>query len=327
MSLQKLLPLIDDTSETRQRVSKFSMSSLISDVEEKKLTLVEKTIILRVSNILHGQKKLVLYKKFRCCFTRWRFYVENNIGPAIISKQSNAQHIANAIESLAENERLRAELKEETRIYTEKMYKVTHIGGARMMITFWKCRILRKLGAAFQRWCLGIQHLENLRKLDGLNDSVGSGHQELIQRKQKVKDIEETNSRLQLSLLVVLSVLRLRSHSFLVSLASARKQSANQRTHLWNELTSMKAALNKYNVEDVMATSTARERGKEYLRALDDIKKNIDSALLTQNALQHEFDELTKKQQDLYTNKELLAQKSGVYLADNMKASVIVNKR
>ena len=58
--------------------------------------------------------------------------------------------------------------------------------------------------------------------------------------------MEETNSRLMLSLLVVLSVLRLRSHSIMVKLSGYRSKAGKSRKALWRELSFVKQALVEY---------------------------------------------------------------------------------
>ena len=69
-----------------------------------------------------------------------------------------------------------------------------------------------------------MEHAENLRMSQDLHATLLSDQNTLGERKSKIKYVDELNSSLQLPLLVVLSVLRLRAHSFLVSLSTARKQ-------------------------------------------------------------------------------------------------------
>jgi len=274
----------------------------------------QKVLMIRVMYTFKCVRKVdrssLLCKKF----TVWKFRCQRMKAAQHaqgVDDEDDPEHNActdEYLQALHENERLRARLDTHDEEERGKRFAVTHSGCARMLLTFWRCRILRVVAVAFHRWCLKVEHAANLLKSTELRDTLLSDQTTLGERKSKIKYADELNSRLQLSLLVVLSVLRLRAHSFLVSLSSARKRDAKVRTNLHRELVAMKKALHRFKSDDERATKTAIDRGKSYMDALQVTRDNISGALQTQKALKQENEEMNQKQKEAYTKQERFAE-------------------
>ena len=282
--------------------------------QTKRIKEAQKVLLLRVAYTFRGVRKLDVSLAVRKKFTLWKFHCQRakaELYAKGIDEDDNTVHLKlteKYLVTLEENENLRLQCKITEHEERAKRFQATHSGCARMLLTFWRCRILRVLGVAFHRWFLKVEHAENLRMSQDLHATLLSDQNTLGERKSKIKYVDELNSSLQLSLLVVLSVLRLRAHSFLVSLSTARKQDARVRTNLFRELGAMKEALHRFKIEDERATQTAIDRGKSYLDALGVARNNVRGALRTQKALKQESDEMNQKQKDLHSEQERFAE-------------------
>lgn len=266
--------------------------------------------VCKIFTSRHKQMKLVKLKNY---MTRWvfacsqlRFIQEEKITPEYLA------HRSDLMSALAVQSNLEEMLNAENDEYNAKVYELTHIGGASMLITFWRCRTIRILSVAFQRWLLGVAHLESLRKLAGMSNQLRVDTKELSDRQAKSKDVDETNSRLQLSLLVVLSVLRLRTHSFLLSLYTARVRDAKVRKQLFSDVVLVKEALKRYMVQDTVGSTTALEHGKECNSSLQSVQDNILVAVEVHKKLKLASDEINRMQRNVRNTKVLLDRKSGV---------------
>ena len=284
------------------------------EFEKSTITLddTQQALIMRVFFCLRSYHKKKIAIKLRQCMTRWIFCSQQSRASerkeCKLNNDTNQKHREKFLAAFRDQEAFRSKMKVDGDVFRQKMYQLTNLGGARMLVTFWKCRLLRTMGIAFQRWFLNLEHAVNIKKIENMRRDIIGGEEELGDRKKKIKDIDELNSRLQLSLLVVLSVLRLRAHSFLVSLSSSRKQDAKERTKLFNELLAMKRALAKYDAEDERAMSTAQLRGEDHIRALNSVKVNLNQALRTHTALKQESDEMNEKQRYLHNQQEKMEQ-------------------
>jgi len=262
-------------------------------------------------------RKLTTAVRLRTYMTRWRFHCLQERKIREVPKENADMTSVQAsrlslVEAVAEHENLCDRLSAERKTFAEKMYQHTVLGGAKMFIIFWRCRLIRTLGIAFQKWLLEMKHYSDTKKMDALMIRLEKGADELNDRQAKTKEIEELNSRLQLSLLVVMSVLRLRTHSKLMNICSSLKNDAKMRKQLLNEVLHIKDALKRYGAADVLATTTALERGKECMESLKSTREHLQVAQEAQNKIELVSAEIKKIQRDLQNCKDIWDRSAGI---------------
>jgi len=274
-------------------------------------------LFFRVCQIFVCFRKHTAAVKLRTYMTRWRFHChqERKVHAVVEASKdmtSVQAHRSSFLAALADHDALLGLMVAERDNFQEKMYQHTVIGGAKMFITFWRCRVVRRLGLAFQKWYLEMKHSANTKTLERLLESQKRGTDELNDRQTKSREIEELNSRLQLSLLVVLSVLRLRTHSKLMNLCSSLEHDAKIRKQLFNEVVCVKDALKRYRTADILATTTALERGKECMESLKSTHGNVQVAREAHNKLRLMSEEINKIQRDLQNSKDIRDRNAGI---------------
>lgn len=274
-------------------------------------------LFFRVCQIFVCFRKQTAAVKLRTYMTRWRFHChqERKVHAVVEASKdmtSVRAHRSSFLAALADHDALLGLMVAERDNFQEKMYQHTVIGGAKMFITFWRCRVVRRLGLAFQKWYLETLHSANTKTLERLLESQKRGTDELNDRQTKSREIEELNSRLQLSLLVVLSVLRLRTHSKLMNLCSSLEHDAKIRKQLFNEVVCVKDALKRYRTADILATTTALERGKECMESLKSTHDNVQVAREAHNKLRLMSVEINKIQRDLQNSKDIRDRNAGI---------------
>ena len=119
-------------------------------------------------------------------------------------------------------------------------------GALKTIIYACSWRQLCLLSKGFHMWQTNSTNFGELAVLQRNHDDLGEKGALLLEEKEAARGVEEQNSRLLLSLLVVLSVLRLRSHSIMVRLSGFRTKAGKSRNALWLELSWVKQALLEY---------------------------------------------------------------------------------
>ncbi len=274
-------------------------------------------LLFRVCNIFMDLRKQNNAAKVRRFLTIWKFNTQQ-LRRSHQSKGEAAEssilyvHRSNFLSAMEDFDKISEALRTEQNIQRHNAALMTNAGGAKMLISIWRYRLLRIMHVYFQRWVLESKHAETVKRLDDLRVNLQNGATALQERQTKSNEIEMANSRLQVSLLVVISVLRLRTHSFLVSLYSSRVHDAKLRKQLFLEMVSIKEALKQYSENDIIAKNTAAERGKESMLSLRAVQENTQIAKDTQQKLKLMSNEIQRTQREMQTNKEILDRKAGV---------------
>ena len=129
--------------------------------------------------------------------TRWIFYSQQSRASerkeCKLNNDTNQKHREKFLAAFRDQEAFRSKMKVDGDVFRQKMYQLTNLGGARMLVTFWKCRLLRTMGIAFQRWFLNLEHAVNIKKIENMRRDIIGGEEELGDRKKKIKDKDELN--------------------------------------------------------------------------------------------------------------------------------------
>jgi len=306
----------DKATAAKHVVSNIGGSELKLEAVQDSWADAEYFHFFRVCQVFVGYRKQTEAARLRSYMTRWQFHCmqERKVrkGTEENADMTVQAHRSSFLEALREHENLSHLIATERESFAEEMYQHTVIGGAKLFMTFWRCRVIRTLGIAFRKWYLEMRHYVSTKKMELLMISLDKGADELNERQAKMKEIEELNSRLQLSLLVVMSVLRLRTHSKLMDLCSSLKNDAKIRKQLFNEVMYIKDALKRFGAADALATATALERGKECLESLKSTQEHIQVAQEAQNKLKFVSAEIKKIQRELQNSKDIRDRNAGI---------------
>ena len=97
-----------------------------------------------------------------------------------------------------------------------------------------------------------VDHREDIVSLRQDVEEISHEFEKIDMTKADIKEIEETNSKLQITMLVKLSVQRLRIHAILTTLYSTRERNRNMRKLIYDDESFLRkklyVALTKWNL-------------------------------------------------------------------------------
>ena len=246
------------------------------------LTLDNNAYITLTRGLCHFRKHLKVLAAHRQqkAFTCWRFFVE----------ASRIIHVNDPVEdseitdlrksfltSFSDHENLSKTLEKEKYVLDDKMRRLRHERAGATLLIFMKCKYLNFQGRYFNYW---KNHIKNpyFGQIVAERKRLEDGFMIIKAREEEIRFIMETNSRLQLSLLVVIACLRMKSHVVLRRLSNLIKENKVNRQIVWEHIIATKKTVESVSVLKEELIQTAKENGEKFYPSLDHISDKVNKA-------------------------------------------------
>jgi hypothetical protein len=249
------------------------------------------------------------------CFTKWVFHARNDAGAGAhamsVGEATRLQaQRTKTLSAFDEHETFRSEYEREEKLYMSKINAIKKEGAAKSLAMYSNLRYLNSLRRGFDAMLLYAENHEEVDAIRRERDVSMVAFEKISDKMKYIKDVEETNSRLQLSLLVKLSVLRLRSHSTIQSMSATRERNRNIRSSIHDEITKIKEAMQANEDMEKQLVATALAHQDDYFNRLDRAKDQVGAALSMQTELKAMFDGNIQRQMQIEEEENLKSQEA-----------------
>ena len=268
-------------------------------------------IFCRAVCLMQKRHSIWTFSQLTKYFTTWTFITKRN--PLKIAnvtpeqEQQLARTRATILTSFTEYEEIRSTYDDEMRLFEEKVQRIKTENGCKLILIFMHLRYLNTLQYSFEKMKNFANHSGDVKSLQDDMAKIEGAFEEISATQSDIKEIEETNSRLQISLLVKLSVQRLRIHASLSLLYSTRERNRNMRKSLFDEICTIKEALARYDNMDAELMDSCVVAKDEYFNSLTSTKGHLEEALKLHTTLKKHFDDSISSQMVL--EREIAASK------------------
>ena len=320
--------------------TKEAFSSMKNKAERRRVRKVKKTrkkqeegglsdrgylIFCRALCIVHKRTNTVTFGKLQKAFTTWAFHSRHDA-----SKDGTPLSPAQQDRLVLRRQRVLTASKEHGIVttdfnaheaqYMEKIHTIRYACGMKAIILFLHLRHLNHLRRAFDLWHIYSMNHDKITRAKKERDGITKEFEKINSKIEYIKDIEETNSRLQLSLLVKLAVLRLRAHTIITSMSATRERNRNMRQTIHDEIMNVKGSLSEYEeMEKKLLVSSSAHRD-DYFSRLDRTRTRVSAVLEAQFGLKKDFDDNLLRQfqkEEEEENKAMEATGSSSYIAES----------
>lgn len=272
-------------------------------------------IFCRAICVIHKRANTATFSRMQRAFTKWAFHARHDIsvdkGKLSGAQQSELRsNRAKVISAFEQHGVVTTEFNAHEKQYMEKISSIRHSCGIKVVSLSINLRYLNHLRRGFDLWHIYSQNHQKITKAKKERDNISKEFEKINAKMEYIKGIEETNSRLQLSLLVKLAVLRLRAHTIITSMSATRERNLNMRQTIYDEIIKVKESLAEYEeMEKKLLISSSAHRG-DYFSRLDNTKSQVAAALETQFHLKKDFDENLQRQFQKEEEEESKAQEA-----------------
>ncbi len=213
-------------------------------------------VFLRVIQKVIGLKKSERFGKLQQAWTSWVSQIHHirSNDPELITesyialnrefeKATSQEQRQEVLESFCEVEKGQQELEVVKGNEKRNLVRVKKANALQVLSYACNWRQLCRVSTAFRSWHRNCMHWDELNRMQSHCDDLRDKFSLLREKNDRSKAIEEQNSRLLLSLLVVLSVLRVRAHLIMCKLSAYRQSQGKSRKVLAHEIYCVKEAL------------------------------------------------------------------------------------
>ena len=264
-------------------------------LNDRGFLLVSRAMCLMQKRVYtHHHSMLVRYFTTWCYMTKSHPLKIPNVTPEQTGQLVKTR--ATILSAFKEYEEVASKYHKEFALFEEKVQTIKTENGCKLILITMHLRYLNTLKSAFEKIKVFAAHREDIVSLKRDIKELNSAMEKVNVTQTDIKEIEEINSKLQITLLVKLSVQRLRIHASLTTLYSTRERNRNMRKVFYDEVTAIKGALQKYDDTDAALFENCVAAKEEYFKSLHSTRTHLVDALKLHTALKMNFDDAISSQ-------------------------------
>lgn len=272
-------------------------------------------IFCRAICIVHKRANTATFSRLQRAFTKWSFHARHDMSANKIQLSTAQEDELDAkrekvTSAFEKHGIITTEYNAHEKQYREKIRIVRQSSGLKVLSLSIHLRYLNQLRRGFDTWHTYSQNHQVITKAKKEQNKIAKEFEKINSKIEYIKGIEETNSRLQLSLLVKLAVLRLRAHTIITSMSATRERNRNTRQTIYDEIMKVKASLAEYEEMERKLLVSSFAHSEDYFSRLGRTQAHVASALETQFHLKKEFDENLLRQFQREEEEESKAQEA-----------------